>query len=149
MSVTDHPGLSLFFRVTLDVVDLGYWTKVSGLGMTIATDDRGEAAMSFFQHHLPNHMTYNKLTLERPVSSDTSTVMNWISTYHMLPVPTAGEITCVDQTGAVLMAGRCSGSRRSAGRARTSTPTPASGDRGADPRPYGIHVGPIGARSCP
>jgi phage tail-like protein len=103
MSVTDHPGLSLFFRVTLDVVDLGYWTKVSGLGMTIATDDRGEAAMSFFQHHLPNHMTYDKLTLERPVSSDTSTVMNWISAYHMLPVPTAGEVACVDQTGAVLM----------------------------------------------
>ena len=42
MSVSEHPGLSLFFKVTLDVVDLGFWTKVSGLGMTIATDDRGE-----------------------------------------------------------------------------------------------------------
>ena len=48
-------------------------------------------------------MTYEKLILERPVSSDTSTVMNWISAYHMLPVPTTGEVACVDQTGGMLM----------------------------------------------
>jgi phage tail-like protein len=102
-AVTDHPGLSLFFRVTLEIVNLGFWTKVSGLGMSIATDDRGDSAMSFFQHHLPGHMTYEKVTLERPVSSDTATVMNWISAYHMLPVPTTAEIACVDQSGATLM----------------------------------------------
>jgi phage tail-like protein len=103
MSVSEHPGLSLFFKVTLEIVDLGYWTKVSGLGMTIATDDRGDSAMTFFQHHLPGHMTYEKLTLERPVSSDTATVMNWLSAYHMLPVPTTGEVACVDQTRGTLM----------------------------------------------
>jgi phage tail-like protein len=103
MSVIDHPGVSVFFRVTLDIADLGAWTKVSGLGMKIATTDRGDAAMSFFEHHLPGHMTYDKVSLERPVSSDTATVMNWFSAYHMLPIPTAGQISCVDQTGMVLM----------------------------------------------
>ncbi len=103
MSVTEHPSVAVFFTVTLDVVDLGYWTKVNGLGMSIATEDRPEAAMSFFQHHLPGHMTYGKVTLERPVSPDTATVLNWISTYHMLPVPTSGQISCVDQSGVVLM----------------------------------------------
>jgi phage tail-like protein len=92
------PGISLFYKVTLEVVDLGFWTKASGLGMTIATDHRGDSAMSFFQHHLPGHMQYDTLTLERPVSADTATVMNWISAYHMLPIPTTGEVACVDQT---------------------------------------------------
>src|SRR5262245_13577228 len=85
-SAVQTPGISLFYKVTLEVVDLGFWTKCSGLGMTIATDHRGDSAMSFFQHHLPGHMQYETLTLERPVSGDTATVMNWISAYHMLPV---------------------------------------------------------------
>jgi len=103
-SAVQTPGITLFYKVTLEVVDLGFWTKCSGLGMTIATDHRGDSAMSFFQHHLPGHMQYESLTLERPVSGDTSTVMNWISAYHMLPVPTTGEVACVDQTrGTVVM----------------------------------------------
>jgi phage tail-like protein len=103
MSTADHPGLTLFFRVTLEVIDLGFWTKVSGLGMKIATEDRGESAMSFFQHHLPAHLTYEPLVLERPVSSGTADVMNWISSYHMLPIPTTGEVACVNQQGMSLM----------------------------------------------
>jgi phage tail-like protein len=96
-------GMSVFFTVTLDVVDLGYWTKVNGLGMTIATTDRGESAMNFFQHHLPGHLTYDKITLERPVSSNSANIMNWFAAYHMLPIPTAAQICCIDQTGSVVM----------------------------------------------
>jgi phage tail-like protein len=96
-------GLSVFFTVTLDVVDLGFWTKVSGLGMTIVTVDRGDSAMTFFQHHLPGHLTYDKITLSRPVTGDSVNIMNWISAYHMLPIPTAGQICCVDQNGSVVM----------------------------------------------
>jgi phage tail-like protein len=96
-------GVSVFFTVTLDVVDLGYWTKVNGLGMSISTTDRGDTAMSFVQHHLPSHLVYDKITLERPVSASSANIMNWFSAYHMLPIPTAGQICCVDQTGAVLM----------------------------------------------
>jgi phage tail-like protein len=103
VSLNTATGISVFFTVTLDVVDLGYWTKVTGLGMTISTTDRGDTAMSFFQHHLPGHLTYDKITFERPVSPNSANIMNWISAYHMLPVPTSGQISCVDQTGAVLM----------------------------------------------
>jgi phage tail-like protein len=59
--------------------------------------------MNFFQHHLPNHLKYDNIVLERPVSADTATVMNWLSAYHMLPIPTTGEVACVDQSGKVLM----------------------------------------------
>jgi phage tail-like protein len=98
-----NPGISVFFTVSIDAVDLGSWSKISGLGMSIATVDRPDTAMSFFQHHLPGHLVYSPITLERPLTSDCATVMNWISAYHMLPIPTAGQISCVDQTGAVIM----------------------------------------------
>jgi phage tail-like protein len=103
MSVISHPGVSVFFTVSVDAMDLGTWSKMSGLGINIATTNRPDTAMSFFQHHLPGHLEYSNIVLERPVSAESSTLMTWISAYHMLPIPTAGEINCVDQTGAVLM----------------------------------------------
>jgi phage tail-like protein len=87
----------------LDVVDLGMWSKMSGLGMQLESKSRPDSAMSFFEHHLPGHITYTNITLERPVSSDTANVMSWINAYHMLPIPTAAEIMCLDQTGEVVM----------------------------------------------
>lgn len=97
------PGITHFFTVTVDSVDLGSWTKMSGIGMSIATTDRPESAMTFFQHHLPGALTYAPITLERPVGPESAAVMAWISAYHILPVPTAGQISCLDQTGTVVM----------------------------------------------
>lgn len=98
-----NPGISVFFSVTVDSFDLGDWTKMSGIGMQISTTDRAESAMNFFQHHLPAHMMYDEVSLERPISPETGTVMAWISAYHLLPIPTAGQIQCLDQSGSVLM----------------------------------------------
>lgn len=98
-----HPGVTHFFTVVLDAVDLGHWTKLSGLGVEIKTQPRGDSAMTFFQHNLPAHLAYTNIVMERPVSGSTLACMNWISAYHMLPVPTAGQIDCIDQDGVVLM----------------------------------------------
>ena len=98
-----NPGLSVFFTVSVDAVDLGAWTTISGLGISIATTDRPDTAMTFFQHHLPGHITYSNIQLGRPVSPATANVINWISAYHMLPIPTAAQITCLDQSGGVVM----------------------------------------------
>ena len=98
-----NPGISVFFSVTVDSFDLGDWTKMTGLGMSISTKDRPESAMSFFYHHLPEHMIYDEITLERPISPETGAVIAWINAYHMLPVATAGQIQCLDQSGSVVM----------------------------------------------
>jgi phage tail-like protein len=103
LQLNNSPGLSVFFTVSLDVIDLGMWSKISGLGMQIEHKSRPEAAMSFFEHHLPGHITYNHITLERPLSSDSQMIMDWISAYHMLPIPTAGQIICLDQTGTPIL----------------------------------------------
>ena len=93
------PALSVFFSVSLDVIDLGMWSKMSGLGVQIEHKSRPDTAMTFFEHHLPGHITYNHITLERPLSSDSQLILEWVSTFHMLPIPTAGQIICLDQTG--------------------------------------------------
>lgn len=88
-----HPGISVFFNVTLDVVDLGHWVKVSGIGMELDTQTRKDTGMNFLQYNLPAHLKYTNITLERPVCADTSNVLNWISSFHLLPVPSSGAIT--------------------------------------------------------
>jgi phage tail-like protein len=97
------PALTVFFSVSLDVMDLGMWTKMSGLGLQIESKSRPDTAMSFFEHHMPGHITYSHITLERPLSSDSQIILEWISTYHMLPIPTAGQIICLDQTGVPIL----------------------------------------------
>ena len=97
------PGITHFFTVSIDSVDLGSWTKMNGIGMSIDKQDRSDSAMTFFQHHLPGAMKYADITFERPVSPDSAAVMAWLSAYHLLPVPTAGQIVCLDQTGSIVM----------------------------------------------
>lgn len=99
-----NPAINVFFSVSIDTIDLGAWTKMSGLGMSIGSTDRTDSAMTFFQHHLPGAISYSSITFERPVVPESAAVQAWFSAYHMLPVPTAGQIIALDQTGSVIMA---------------------------------------------
>jgi len=101
--VTSDPGLSVFFSVEVDGVDLGAWTTCSGLGLEIETQNRSDTAMTFFTHHLPGHLKYTNLVLGRPVSPDTTKVLAWISAFHILPVPTGAQVTAMDPSGSTVM----------------------------------------------
>ncbi|MDE3203557.1 MAG: phage tail protein [Acidobacteriota bacterium] len=92
-------GISVFFKVQIDAVDLGSWSKCSGLGITLGYDARTEQGMTLIEHHLPKSLTYTKITLQRPLTSDCRVAMEWITAYHMLPIPTTAQITCMDQAG--------------------------------------------------
>lgn len=96
-------GINVFFTVSIDTVDLGAWSKCTGLGMKIDTKPRSEAGMTLFQHQLPNHLIYEHITLERPLTRDCQSVLNWFMAYHMLPIPTSGQITATDQGGSPVM----------------------------------------------
>jgi phage tail-like protein len=101
--ITNDPGLSVYFRIEIDSVDLGAWTTCSGLGLEIETQGRGDSAMSFLMHHLPGHLQYTHLVLGRPVSPDTAKVLAWISAFQMMPVPTSGQVTALGPGGEVVM----------------------------------------------
>lgn len=102
-------AINVFFVVIIDTVDLGAWSKCTGLGMKIGTTDREESGMTLFQHHLPGHLSYEHITLERPLTSDCRAVMSWFMSYHMLPIPTSGVIICMNQLGVPVMSWEMTG----------------------------------------
>jgi phage tail-like protein len=101
--VNTDPGIAVFFNVSIDGLDLGSWTSLSGLSVKIDTSPRAETAMTFFQHHLPGSLSYGHITLSRPVSADTEKVLTWLSTYHMLPLPLTAVINCLNQSGGTVV----------------------------------------------
>jgi phage tail-like protein len=101
--VTNDPGLSVYFSVDVDGVELGAWTTCTGLGIEIETEGRTDTAMSFLMNQIPGRTKYTNLTLGRPVSPDTAKVMAWITGYATLPVPTAAEVKALDPQGGTIM----------------------------------------------
>lgn len=101
--VTNDPGLSVYFGIEVDGVDLGDWTTCSGLSISISAESRTDTAMSFVMHHLPGHVSFGNITLGRPISPDTEKVVNWVSAFAMMPVPTAAQIKAMDPAGGIIM----------------------------------------------
>jgi phage tail-like protein len=94
--MSDTPAIAAFFLVTIDGMDLGNWSKLSGLGMSLGVTHRTDSALSFMHFHLPGPLTYSDITLERQVNSYTMLTMAWFSTYHMMPVPLTAQIAALD-----------------------------------------------------
>ncbi|MGH9116073.1 MAG: phage tail protein [Acidimicrobiales bacterium] len=101
--ITTDPGLSVFFSVDVDGVELGSWTSCRGLGMEIETTPRGDTAMSFFMHQLSGVVRYTNLVLSRPISPDTEKVLSWFKTFSALPIPTAAVVQALSPSGGLVM----------------------------------------------
>lgn len=101
--ITNDPGLSVYFAVEVDGVNLGAWTTCSGLGIEIESEPRTDSAMTVLMHHLPGRVKYTNLMLGRPVSPETAKVISWITAFTTLPVPTAAEVRALDPMGGTIM----------------------------------------------
>ncbi len=102
--IANDPGLSVYFSVEVDGADLGDWTTCSGLGIHIETQSRGDTAMSFVMHHLPGHVSFSNLVLGRPISPHTEKVVNWITSFAMMPMPTLAQVKALDPAGGLIVA---------------------------------------------
>jgi phage tail-like protein len=100
---SEVPLLATFFTVTIDGVQLGSWTGVSGIGMSIKSDAKLDSAVNFMQNHLPGPLSYDPITLTRIPNSYTSVTMAWFSSYHTLPVPMTAEICGKDSNGEIII----------------------------------------------
>ncbi|MDQ6782995.1 MAG: phage tail protein [Actinomycetota bacterium] len=101
--VTNDPGLSVYFSVDVDGVELGAWTTCSGLGIEIETEARTDTAMSFMMHQIPGRTKYTNLVLGRPVSPDTARVMAWITSFAAMPLSTSAQVNALDPEGGLIM----------------------------------------------
>jgi phage tail-like protein len=99
----NSPALSVFFRVSVDAeFDLGYWNSISGLGMKLEVTKRPDSSITFLQHHQKKHIDYGHITLKRWCTTNSAAIINWISAYHLLPIPTSGEIAAIAQDGSTV-----------------------------------------------
>ena len=141
-----NPAISVFFSVSLDSFDLGSWSKLSGIGMSIEHQVEAGYGHELLRASLTGpYDVFNNITLERPVSPETAAVISWINAYHMLPIPTAGQIICLDQTGSVVMAWEMIGVSPVSWKGPSmDTYTNNVATEVADPGAHGISVGPRG-----
>jgi phage tail-like protein len=79
--VTDKqdPGSSLFFRLTIDSLDLGLFNSCTGLAATVESETLAEGGNNSHVWRLPTRVTHSDITLTRPLTAETAKVTAWIS----------------------------------------------------------------------
>ncbi|HEY1832101.1 MAG TPA: phage tail protein [Acidimicrobiales bacterium] len=99
MTSTDTYAISTYFTVEVDGSALGPWATLQGFGMKIASESRETGGVGNSMTQLPGRFSYTNIQLGRPVCSYTTSVVNWLTTFSVLPIPATAEIKSLDSTG--------------------------------------------------
>ena len=75
-SINDANTATFLFEV--DGVDIGWFMEVSGLEVSIETEDVNEGGQNSFVHKLPGRMTWPNITLKRGVTK-TNSLLDWLN----------------------------------------------------------------------
>ncbi len=102
-SAADNPQIALYFTVSVDAVDLGVFTEVSGLGMNFGTEQKEQGGSIMFTSQLTGRVTYPNLELTRPVGPHSETLMNWLNSITPAFNPATAEVQGLAPDGSVLM----------------------------------------------
>jgi phage tail-like protein len=73
------PGSSVFFRLTIDGQDMGLFNGCEGLAMQVEVETYNEGGNNGYATQLPTRLSYSSLKLTRPLTPDSATLTNWIS----------------------------------------------------------------------
>lgn len=72
-------GLSMRFKVSVDGLSLGSWSACRGLKVELKVTRVAEGGNYWYEHILPDRVTYTPITLERAVHPQESPqVQNWL-----------------------------------------------------------------------
>jgi phage tail-like protein len=81
ISVGAMLGLQTRFKVVIDGVNLGGWSKCSGLGVDFKAKPIQEGGNYDYQPILPDRIEYKPITLERAMTAkDSADVQKWLRT---------------------------------------------------------------------
>ena len=76
------PGVSYLFRVMIDGVPLGNFTKISGLSANYETETVKDGGENTHVHDLPGRVTYTNVTLTRPVDYGSMGLSAWFTNFQ-------------------------------------------------------------------
>lgn len=71
------PGIGYVFRVRIDGVDLGDFTRVEGLGARYDVTQIREGGENSHVHLLPGRIEYENLRITRPVDGSSAALVSW------------------------------------------------------------------------
>lgn len=94
-----QPGLSNRFKVTVDGLDLGYWTKVEGLSVSYKVHEYKEGGQNGYVWKFPDRAEYTNIKLSRVVDSTTTVVAAWVASVQAAVRRQTAQIAVLDSEG--------------------------------------------------
>ncbi|MFE4513873.1 phage tail protein [Kitasatospora sp. NPDC056783] len=79
MTTTKDPGSSIFFRLTIDGLDLGLFNSCDGLAAHVETEEWQEGGNNGHVWKLPTRVRHTPVRLSRPLTPETARVTAWVS----------------------------------------------------------------------
>jgi len=95
-----NPAQQNRFKVMIDNLPIGSFTKCDGLKATYAVKTYEEGGQNNFVHHLPGRLSYENITLVRNVSEESLALAGWFASFQAAVKRSTGRITVMDATGA-------------------------------------------------
>lgn len=92
-------AVSVYYKFTIDGIDLGVFTKVGGIGMKFDLESIKSGGGGAWMHQLVGRVQYDNLTLERAVNPDTKKVMRWLAKVAQDPRPTTAVLVALSPHG--------------------------------------------------
>ena len=96
-------ALALRFKVTIDDVSLGSWTKCDGLTVEYEVMEYQEGGMNDYVHRLPGRRKYQNIKLTRPLDKDSANVAKWVTKIGNEVARSNAEIAVLDPGGVVVV----------------------------------------------
>lgn len=77
-----QPAIGYLFRVGIDGVDLGAFTKVEGLSASYQVMEVKEGGQNGFVHKLPGRIEFQNVKFSRPVDTTSAMLAKWFSSFQ-------------------------------------------------------------------
>ena len=77
-----EPAIGYLFKVSIDGLDLGAFTKVEGLGARYDVLKVKEGGENGYVHQLPGRIEYDNIKVTRPVDERSGDLAKWFSTFQ-------------------------------------------------------------------
>jgi phage tail-like protein len=73
------PGSSIYFKLTIDGLDLGLFNTCEGLSAEVVVEQYREGGNNGYTTQLPSRVNHSNITLTRPLTPDSAKLTAWIS----------------------------------------------------------------------
>lgn len=90
-------ALSHLFHAKIDMVDIGLWSEFTGLSAAYDVKEYEEGGNNFYVYKLPGRLTYENITLKRPLDKESDKLHGWFaSLMGNSAVRTTASVTVYD-----------------------------------------------------